>query len=1065
MARHINLHIRLLGGFDVMYDDKPVSGLHSMRLQTLMAYLVLNRGSPQSRQHLSFRFWPDSSEAQARTNLRQLLHHLRQAIPDAERFFVLNKQTVQWKPDSPFTLDVTEFEQVISRAKQSEEKRDPAAMAGSFEKAAALYLGDLFPECYEEWIEPIRTALKKEYTTALKKLIVHFETYRDYTKAITYAERLLHCDNLREKTWTDLMRLHALNGDRPKALKVYKQCEELLQQELGIEPGMEIQKMAERLAAGDTSDTAKTDKKTNTGKQLSPDWDLVGRKHDWKTLLNNWKQTLNGACRFVCISGEPGIGKSRLGLELLHNVRNQGYTAAYSRSYETAGILSYGPVTGWLREEGFYRQWPRLDPVWLKEIARLLPELLVTNPELPHPGPLSEKWQRRHFFEALAKAFLSEEKPKLLFLDDLQWCDRETLEWLTYLFHMEEAAKLLVIGTLRPMEGTSNAPLQNLLAELRSTGSMAEIDLESLDESESLKLAAQVAGSAESPDPHIYKESEGNPLFVVEMIRQGYFRGGESVFGKREPLTGIGAGPDGETMPLPPKVNAVISARYERLTEPTRELMWLAAAIGREFKIEILVHASGLEEKVIIRSLEELLHHHMIKELRSGAYDFSHDKLREVAVRTMTNTRKRYLHKQIAGAIETLHSNNLKAVSGRLAFHYDRAGLVEKAIACYQTASEYAREIYANEESEMLLKRAVALLTQLPEEKERNRLECDLQTGLVLTLFHIKGYGADEVVEACIRVFSLSETMQVQPPFPVKRIYAISTLVNGRIEQSSQIGRELYDQAGSTGDNIELVEACYVLGVTLCRQANYSEVKRFFNEGLDRYDPDDQQNHTLRFGQDPSVICMVRWAIVEWVTGNDNKAQQLCEEALKKAIIINHPYTLDYVKTFCAFQCNLKQDDNAALGLSEEVLTTSYDHGFIYWISMCEVLCGYSQFQLGLKEKGIARMWEGLQLLSSPGLKVERPYLTSLVADALSEQGEWEEAIAISGQAVAVSEETGNLWLLPEVYRIRGDIYMRKSLPDVDNAQKSFQKAVSISQHYNMPFFEQRALVSLEMIK
>ena len=301
-------------------------------------------------------------------------------------------------------------------------------MVNSFEKAADLYRGDLFPECYEAWIEPFRTALKKEYITALKKLIENFENKRRYQKAIIYAERLLDCDNLHEKTWSDLIRLHALNGDRSKALRLYKECEEMLHRELGVEPAPELQKTAERLTAGKIPGKDGSDKKTKAGKQLSPDWDLVGRKHEWKTLLQNWKQALNGACRFVCISGEPGIGKSRLGLELLHNVRRQGYTAAYSRSYETAGILSYGPVAGWLREKVFYKQWPRLDPVWLKELARLLPELLVTFPELPHPGPLNEKWQRRHFFEALAKAFLFEDKPKLLFLDDLQWCDRETLE-------------------------------------------------------------------------------------------------------------------------------------------------------------------------------------------------------------------------------------------------------------------------------------------------------------------------------------------------------------------------------------------------------------------------------------------------------------------------------------------------------------------------------------------------------------------------------------------------------------------------------------------------------------
>ena len=365
-----------------------------------------------------------------------------------------------------------------------------------------------------------------------------------------------------------------------------------------------------------------------------------------------------------------------------------------------------------------------------------------------------------------------------------------------------------------------------------------------------------------------------------------------------------------------------------------------------------------------------------------------------------------------------------------------------------------------------MLKRAVELLNQLPEGEERYRLERDLQTGFVLTLFHIKGYGADEVLEACDRIFSLSENLNERSPFPVKRIYAISILVHGRIEESVQIGRELYDQAISTGDNIERVEACYVLGVTLSRQARFAEAKKFFQKGLDLYSPGDQQEHILRFGQDPSVICMVRQAMAEWLAGDNKKSQKLGDEALQEAIKIGHPFTLSYMKTHFAWLCNLKQDINATFRLSEEVLATSSDHSFPDFISMCEILCGYSQFRLGFKEKGINGMREGLRLLDLAGVWVERPYFSSLVADALSDQGEygWKEAMAISNRAVKDSEEAGYQWMLPEIYRIRGVIYLRKSQPDVENAQKSFRKAVSISQRHKMPFFEQRARESLEKI-
>jgi len=200
------LHIRLLGEFSLLCDDTPLATVNTPRLQSLLAYLVLHRGTPQPRQHLAFLLWPDSSEAQARTNLRNLIHQLRQALPQADEFLCAEGTTVQWRADAPFTFDVAEFENALAQ--------------GALQRAVDLYDGDLLPGCYDDWIAPERERLQLRYVSALERLIQQREAEQDYRAAIEAAQRLLCCDPLREKTYRWLMRLHAANDDRTGALSL-----------------------------------------------------------------------------------------------------------------------------------------------------------------------------------------------------------------------------------------------------------------------------------------------------------------------------------------------------------------------------------------------------------------------------------------------------------------------------------------------------------------------------------------------------------------------------------------------------------------------------------------------------------------------------------------------------------------------------------------------------------------------------------------------------------------------------------------------------------------------------
>src|SRR5450755_788393 len=185
------LHIRLLGDFSLLYGGQQVVGLNTTRLRSLLAYLVLHRDVPQQRQHLAFLFWPDATEAQARNNLRQLLHLLRQALPAVEHFLSADTHMLHWHPVTPFHLDVAEFEQTLTLADSATQQNDPHLLQSALEQADCLYRGELLPGCYDEWILPERDRLRQRHLQALEQLLSLFEVQGDIVTAIRYAQRLI----------------------------------------------------------------------------------------------------------------------------------------------------------------------------------------------------------------------------------------------------------------------------------------------------------------------------------------------------------------------------------------------------------------------------------------------------------------------------------------------------------------------------------------------------------------------------------------------------------------------------------------------------------------------------------------------------------------------------------------------------------------------------------------------------------------------------------------------------------------------------------------------------------
>src|SRR5690348_3046156 len=530
------LHIRLLGSFSLTYGEAMVAGINTPRLQSLLAYLVLHRDTPQLRQHLAFQFWPDAPEGQARNNLRQALHTLRLALPDPDIFLASDASTLRWRPDAPCSFDVAELERALTEAEAADEVAEArgvaradahGALRAALERAASLFQADLLPSCYDEWIAPERERLRQRCLRALDRLVALVEEAGDHAAAIVYVRRMIRHDALNEEAYRRLMRLLALTGDRAGALRAYHACATALQRELGIAPSAETRQAYERLirtagAAGAAGAPASpTESRGMRSLSISPS--LVGRQREREHLLDAWQRACAHGPGFALVTGEAGIGKSRLAEELLVWANQQGATTAKARCYAAEGRLSLAPVTDWLRGEGLRAHVSRLDSLWLTEVSRVLPELLAERPDLPRHEPISEYGQRQRFFEALARAVLAAPQPLLLLIDDLQWCDEETLEWLHFLLRFGANARILVVGSARAEEITPGHPLRTLLLHLRNTLGVTEIAPRPLDAAETARLGSLLAHREldVAAAMRLYRETEGNPLFVVETMRAG----------------------------------------------------------------------------------------------------------------------------------------------------------------------------------------------------------------------------------------------------------------------------------------------------------------------------------------------------------------------------------------------------------------------------------------------------------------------------------------------------------------------------------------------------------------
>ncbi len=1027
------LHIRLFGSLDMRLGGDPLPPIESARAASLLVWLLLHREAPQPRQHLAFLLWPDSSESQARTNLRHLIHTVRRALPEADRYLAISPGALQWRGDAHSWLDVVAFDAALEKA------ADPDESLAALQEAIDLYRGDLLAGSYDDWLTDDRERYRRRYGEALERLLALLEPAGETALAMEIAERLVRHDPLHEGAYRALMRLHAVRGERARALRVFHVCAATLERELGIEPADETRDLHNALLA--TTALLPMPAERMRHEQLTS---LVGRGAEWMRLGDRWRATQAGQAHVVLITGEAGIGKSRLAEEFRHWCAEHGAATARTRAYPAEGLLAYEPVVAWLRMEPLASHVMHLNATRREALARLLPEIALED-GLPGKQPATGDDQRQRLFDAAASAILAHDAPLLLVLDDLHWCDRETLQFLHYLARIRPDAPLLVVATARTEELEARPAVAELLDGLRALECLDEIPLGRLSEANVVDLVSRLSTRllADADGRGLYQATEGNPLFVVEALRAGWADGAQAL--------------DWMT----PRVQAVIGARLSQLSVSTRALLGLAATIGRAFTAEMLGRAAALDEADLVRGLDELWRRRIVREQGIDAYDFSHDLLREAAYRALGPAQRRHNHVMVARALEMLHEADPGAAGGQIAAHYDRAGAIEPAIGWYERAAESALHRYANLEAIRLLERALELQRPLPRTPARIAREAALLAALLPPLGIAEGYSSPRLKEVHQQALAVTSAPDAELASPVLRSLAIASLTQGDFAAARHLGELLRTRGAACADNVLLVESAYLLGIAAFWQGELPVARQWFEDAIARYRPESSSAHLQYYGLDPRVICLSRLATTLWLLGHPAEAEAARDDALALAEKIGHPATQATAWVFAAFLA-LDMDDLPKLRQFAGLLTPSRREREGRPTELtAEAFAGYLDVLDGRPSDALDHI---ASVLDEPAHVGHAPGMRATIARLLV------AACAVSGNAAAGLAMTERalrmgavrLWE-PEIRRLRAEFLAANGAPLADVAAE-LDRALDSARQQGAVAFELRVHASRERL-
>jgi DNA-binding SARP family transcriptional activator len=706
------LRLALLGPPRVEVAGAPLR-VDTRKAVALLAYLACS-GRPHDRGQLAALLWPDADDAHSRATLRRTLSALNHALGGAA---VVRSDRSGLELEAPgMDLDIHRFHELVAACDQHGHGPEQAcaACAAPLSEAVALHRGDFMAGFalrdaveFEEWQFAYSDALRREQAAALARLVDAQAVQGRWQAAIAAAERWLALDPLHEPAHRQLMRLHAWSDQRSAAMRRYRACVRVLDEELGVPPLEETTALYQEITEGrlgpppaPPSGAPAPPAEEPLAAQGPAPPPLVGRGAQRDALLEAWAGVERGGRgRLVVLSGEAGIGKTRLAEDLAAHLAATGARVLACRCYE-GERLAYGPLADGLRAAlagPGAPAWAReLDPPWLAEAAKLLPELEPLVPaSITFPPPDSPGAQGR-FLEGLRRTLLAAvqgKRPGLLLLDDLHWADEATLDAVGYLTRRLDRAPLLVLATWRSEQVPRGHQLRRILAEAQRAGAATTLDLARLDRGAVAELVRSAAPASVDAVDELYQRTEGLPLLLVTY------------------LAALDGG-DGPLPALPGGARELLQPRLERVSAAAWQLLTAAAVIGRSFGVDTVREASGRSDDEAAGALEELQRLGLIHEMSGPAtwYDFDHEQVRLLVYEQAGLARRRLLHRRVAQALTgRARGHATAAEAASIAHHFQLAGMDAEAAEWFALAGERAAAVYANREAVAHYQAALAL--------------------------------------------------------------------------------------------------------------------------------------------------------------------------------------------------------------------------------------------------------------------------------------------------------------------------------------------------------------------
>ena len=660
-------------------DGQPVA-LTSAKAVALLGYLAASH-EPQPRDRLLGLLWAESSEEAARKNLRNTLWTIRKTLGDNaldadDDHLALGDSA--WT-DVGQLQEITDSKLEISKSPVSNLQSLISLHRGPF--LDGLVLSDA-PD-FEIWLTGARERLNAAFSRALSALVDAYRAASNWRAVISIALRALAHDALQEPMARALMDAYARLGERAEALRHYETLRATLERELGVPPLPETQALRAAIAEGTirpgatVEETARATPARRKEKSRAP---FIGRRAERLALDTELQSAVAAQARIVLLTGEVGIGKSRLWREWSSNLTPRA-AILEARCLDSTQALPFAPLVELFSQPVMTQKFDTVSPIWLAEVARLLPQIRATRPHLPAPATLPPDEERRHLFEAFTQCLLAfDARPLALFMDDVHWADRATLDWLGYAAHRLHDRPFLLVLAYRPEDAPS--ALAHLVASWGREGLTRRVPLARLTAAESAALIASLGG-----DPALTEKAQtqaaGNPYFLIEMYRA-------------------------LPMDVPPVLSELIRARLDRLDGMAHQVMQAAAVLGSDFDFALLRRTSGRSEEETLEALDALLNVNVLSE-REGRYHFAHPLVAAVVQNSLSGARRAFIHRRAAQALEATWAQRLPQIAGQLAAHYAQAGVVSPAAHYAEMAAERALALAASAEAIDFYRQALAL--------------------------------------------------------------------------------------------------------------------------------------------------------------------------------------------------------------------------------------------------------------------------------------------------------------------------------------------------------------------